>query len=193
MGLPPTRLRFCDICISSISRMRRSVSSPDEPPRRELKIWRAAEYFRRTSRCFIWWWYTVSNAWYYFSNIIIVEGQIKDAKMSSFSSDFETLIKHKFPLYFLYELLRSLRRFDTSFSGLSFSMMYVFCDMGGGGEVDTVLVRDLHLIISIHEFSLLLTLDSLDCQQALSLLPGLQSGEGKSGRNQSAPESFLTG
>ena len=40
---------------------------------------------------------------------MILEGEIKDAKMSSFSSDFQTLIKHLFPLYFLYELLISLR------------------------------------------------------------------------------------
>ena len=44
---------------------------------------------------------TVSNAWYYFSNKIILEGEIKDVKMSSFSSDFQTLRKHLFPLYFL--------------------------------------------------------------------------------------------
>ena len=80
--------------------------------------------------------------------------------MSSFTSGFETLVKHLFPLHFLYELLMSLRRCDTSFSGLSFSMIYVFCDMRRGGEgrgVETVLVRDLHLIISINEFSLLET------------------------------------
>ena len=29
--------------------------------------------------------------------------------LSSFSSDFQTLIKHQFSLYFLYELLMSLR------------------------------------------------------------------------------------
>ena len=41
---------------------------------------------------------------------MILEGEIKDAKMSSFSSDFQTLIRHfKFPLFFLYELLMSLR------------------------------------------------------------------------------------
>ena len=40
-----------------------------------------------STRCFIWWWNTVSNAWYYFSNKMILEGEIKDAKMSSFSSD----------------------------------------------------------------------------------------------------------
>ena len=37
---------------------------------------------------------TVSNAWYYFSNEMILEGQINDAKMSSFSFEFQTLIKH---------------------------------------------------------------------------------------------------
>ena len=33
-------------------------------------------------------------------------------KMSSFSSDFQTLIKHYFLLYFLNELLMSLRNID---------------------------------------------------------------------------------
>ena len=37
----------------------------------------------------------VSNAWYYFSNKMILGGEIKDIKMTSFSSDFQTLIKHK--------------------------------------------------------------------------------------------------
>ena len=55
---------------------------------------RAAEYFLRISRCFIWWWNTVSNAWCYFSNEMILGEEIKDAEMSSFSSDFQTLIKH---------------------------------------------------------------------------------------------------
>ena len=36
----------------------------------------------------------VSNAWYCFWNKMILEGEIKDAKMSSFSSDFQTLMKH---------------------------------------------------------------------------------------------------
>ena len=95
--------------------MRRSVSSPDETTRRELKIRRAAEYFWRTSRCFIWWWNTASNVWYFFSTKIIFEGEIKDAKMSSFSSDIQTLIKHYFPLNFLYELLMSLRIMNHNF------------------------------------------------------------------------------
>ena len=55
----------------------------DETLRRELKIRLAAEYFWRNSRCFIWWWNTVSNAWYYFSNKMILEIGIKDAKLSS--------------------------------------------------------------------------------------------------------------
>ena len=38
---------------------------------------------------------TLSNAWYYFSNEMILGGEIKDAKMSSFFlSGFQTLIKH---------------------------------------------------------------------------------------------------
>ena len=71
--------------------MGRSVSSPDETLSRELKIWRTVEYFDEL-------WgassgdETLSNAWYYFSNKMILEGEIKDAKMSSFSSDFQTLI-----------------------------------------------------------------------------------------------------
>ena len=70
---------FLNNISSNISNMRRSVSSPDETPRRELKIRRAA-----TSRCFIWWWNTVSNVWYFFSNKIIFEGEIKDANTEQF-------------------------------------------------------------------------------------------------------------
>ena len=44
-----------------------------------------------------------------FSNKMILEGEIKDAKMTSFSSDFQTLIKNLFLFYFLYELLMNLR------------------------------------------------------------------------------------
>ena len=91
--------------LCNTSSMRRSVTSPDETLRRGLKIQRAAEYFWPTSRCFIWWWNTVPNAWYYLSNNMIFEGEIKDAKTSSFSSDFHTLIKHNFPLYFCHELI----------------------------------------------------------------------------------------
>ena len=87
-------IQFLERLWSNISSMRRSVSSPNETPRRECKIRRAAEYFGRTSRWFIWWWNTVSNAWYYISHKIIVEGEIKVAKMISSSSYFQTLIKH---------------------------------------------------------------------------------------------------
>ena len=54
-------------------------------------------YVKHEMQCLITRWNTVSNAWYYFSNRMILEGEIKDAKMSSFSSDFQTLIKHSFP------------------------------------------------------------------------------------------------
>ena len=41
---------------------------------------------------------------------MILDGEIKDAKMASFSSDFQTLIIHKILLFFFfYELLMSLR------------------------------------------------------------------------------------
>ena len=36
--------------------------------------------------------FEVSNASYYFSNKMILEGETKDAKMNSFLSDFQTLI-----------------------------------------------------------------------------------------------------
>ena len=41
---------------SNISSTRRIVSPPYETLSRVLKIRQAAEYFWRTSRCFIWWW-----------------------------------------------------------------------------------------------------------------------------------------
>ena len=40
---------------------------------------------------------------------MILEGKIKDTKMCSSLSDFQTVIKHLSPLYFLYELFMSLR------------------------------------------------------------------------------------
>ena len=83
--------------LCNISSMRRSVSSPGETLRRELKIRRVAEYFWRTSRCFIWWWNTVSNAWYYFSNKMTLEGEIKDAKMAVF----HLISKHSLSINFL--------------------------------------------------------------------------------------------
>ena len=83
--------------------MRRIVSSPDETPRRELKIWRAAEYFDELRGVS----FVDDDSVEYlillhYPNKTILEGKIKDAIISSFSSDFQTLI-----LYFLYELLMS--------------------------------------------------------------------------------------
>ena len=45
---------------------------------------------------------------------MILGGEIKDAKMNSFSADFQTLIKHQFSFYFLYELSMSLRTNHTA-------------------------------------------------------------------------------
>ena len=56
-----------------------SVSSPDETLRRELKKWPAAEYFWQTSRCFICVEFLILLLKQY-----DLEGEIKDAKMSSF-------------------------------------------------------------------------------------------------------------
>ena len=44
---------------------------------------------------------------------MLLEREIKNAKMSSFSSDLQTFIKHLFPLYFLYESLMSLKSLFT--------------------------------------------------------------------------------
>ena len=56
---------------------------------------------------------------------MIFEGEIKDAKMSSFSSDYQTLIKHIFPLYFLFELLL-FNEFENSIC--KFMLFFQFCN-----------------------------------------------------------------
>ena len=81
-----------------------SVSSPDETLRRELKIWRATEYFWQTLRCFIWWWNTKSNAWYYYSNKMILDGEINNVKTSSFSSDWLLVNILMFKISFVFSL-----------------------------------------------------------------------------------------
>ena len=67
--------------------MRRSVSSPDDTPRRELKYDTQRSIFDELQgvcvQCLI-----------LLSNKTILEGEIKDAKISNFSSDFQTPIKH---------------------------------------------------------------------------------------------------
>ena len=47
-----------------LSSIRHSVSSPNETARSSSKTLRCASYFQLSSRCFIWWWNTVSHAWY---------------------------------------------------------------------------------------------------------------------------------
>ena len=67
--------------------MRCSVSSPDGTPRRELKYDAQRRIIDELQgvcvECLI-----------LLSNKMILEGEIKDAKISSFSSDFQTPIKH---------------------------------------------------------------------------------------------------
>ena len=41
---------------------------------------------------------------------MILEGEIKDAKMSSFSSDFQTLIKHKISFVFSLWIINESRK-----------------------------------------------------------------------------------
>ena len=38
----------------------------------------------RISRCFIWWWNTVSSAWYYFSNKMILDRELRMQKWAVF-------------------------------------------------------------------------------------------------------------
>ena len=81
--------------LRNISNMRCSVSSPDETPRRELKIRRAAEYFFYELRgvssgdktlCRM---FDISSQTKSF-----LKGKLRMQILSSVSSDFQTLIKH---------------------------------------------------------------------------------------------------
>ena len=79
----------------NISRIRCSVSSPDETLRREMKYDTQPSIFDKLRGVSsgdetLFWILTL----YYFSNKMILEGEIKDAKMSGFSSDLQALIKH---------------------------------------------------------------------------------------------------
>ena len=76
---------------SNVSSMRHSVLSPDETLKFDAQrsIFFFDELWGVSSGD-----ETLSNAWYYFSSKMILEGEIKDAKKSSFSSDSQTLIKH---------------------------------------------------------------------------------------------------
>ena len=65
--------------------MRRSVSSPDDTPRRELKYDAQRSIFDELQGV---------EYLILLLNKMILEGEIKVAKISSFSSDFQTLIKH---------------------------------------------------------------------------------------------------
>ena len=45
---------------------------------------------------------------------MILKGDIKDAKMSSFSSDFQTLIKHQFSFVFSLWIINEFQKFPSS-------------------------------------------------------------------------------
>ena len=65
---------------------------------------------------------------------MILEGEIKDAKLRSFSSNFQTLVEHYFPLYFLYELLMSLRSIEIKYTKLNQNAKWLFVfDYSVGG------------------------------------------------------------
>ena len=76
--------------------MRRSFLSPDETPRRELKIRREVEYFLTNFQVF----YLVMKHYVELFILLLKKKKTKDAKISSFSSDFQTLTKLSW--YFLY-------------------------------------------------------------------------------------------
>ena len=73
--------------------MRRTVSSPDETLRGELKIRRAAEYFLTSVNVFLLVMKHRVECLILLLKQMILEGEIKHAKFSSFSSHFQTLIK----------------------------------------------------------------------------------------------------
>ena len=73
--------------------MRRTVSSPDETLREKLKIRRAAEYFLTSVNVFLLVMKHCVECLILLLKQMILEGEIKDAKISSFSSHFQTLIK----------------------------------------------------------------------------------------------------
>ena len=65
---------------------------------------------------------------------MILEGEIKDAKLRSFSSNFQTLVERYFPLYFLYELLMSLRSIEIKYTKLNQNAKWWFVfDYSVGG------------------------------------------------------------
>jgi len=96
-------------------------SSPDETLRRELKKWCVVEYFWRTSRCFIWWWNTVSNAWYYFSKKIILEGEIKDIKWAVFHLISKHSLNFNFPCIFFMNNKMSLKILTLKLSKMPYN------------------------------------------------------------------------
>ena len=91
---------------------RRCVSSPDEIPRKELKIRRAAEYVWRTSRCFIWWCHTVSMLditsqikWFFYQKTLRMQ---KLAVFHLILDTYQTLIFFVFSLWIIDEFEKKI-------------------------------------------------------------------------------------
>ena len=100
---------------------------------------------------------TVSNAFYYFSNKMILEGQINDARMSSFSSDFQTLIKHLifsvFSSWIIKEFEKVFSTLSTKWTKLSlntciFGAEAYTCRMLNGNPVSTYLHSQKRVYVS---------------------------------------------
>ena len=90
--------------------MRRSVSSPDETLRRRRKYDTQRSIFDELQVFYLLTKHCIECLIFFLKQNEEEEGgEIKEAKMSSFLSHFQTLIKHSFLWYFLYELLMSLR------------------------------------------------------------------------------------
>ena len=86
--------------------MGRSVSSPDETLRRELKNTTRSGVFLTNFEMF----HPLMKHYVECLTLLLTQNYLtRKKKKSSYSSDFQTLIKLQFPFYFLYELLMSLR------------------------------------------------------------------------------------
>ena len=72
-----------------------AVSSPDETPRSSSKIPRCPSYFQLSSRCFIWWWHTASNASYItLTNLITSEWTNKCHRLTKITAT-DIIIRQK--------------------------------------------------------------------------------------------------
>ena len=111
--------------------------------KRVENVRRAAEYSWWTLRyCFIYWWNIVSNAWYYFSNKKILDREIKNVKLSSFSSDYQTL-----PIYFLAPATQAI---DFNFLCIFFTNYRWVWEQGFNKALCSMTLRANHFPINFY-------------------------------------------